>query len=123
MIAVLMMQAAVHNVINMVAVRHRLVSATFAVNMIAALMGMVAGIGIGFVYIQHVFVIMAVVLVVQMAVVQIVHMITVFDGRMAATGAVDMIVVFVGMAVAHVRLLVLVYGIGSHHTGAVLLCQ
>lgn len=101
MIAVLMMQAAVHNVINMVAVRHRFVPATFAVNMITALMGMVAGIGIGFVYIQHVFVIMAVVLVVQMAVVQIVHMITVFDGRMAATGAVDMIVVFVGMAVAH----------------------
>lgn len=123
MIAVLMMQAAVHNVINMVAVRHCLVSATFAVNMIAALMGMVAGIGIGFVYIQHVFVIMAVVLVVQMAVVQIVHMIAVFDGRMAATGAVDMIVVFVGMAVAHGRLLVLVCGIGSHHTGAVLLCQ
>lgn len=107
MIAMLMMQTAVHNVINMVAVRHRLVPAAFAVDMITALMGMIASIGIGFVHIQHMLVIMAVVLVVQMAVVEIIHMVAVFNGRMAATGTVDMIVVFVGMAVAHGRLLLL----------------
>ena len=69
MIAVLVMQTAVDQVIDMVAVRDSFMSATFSVNMARTGIERDAGIGVGFIYRQGVFVVMAVVLVVQMAVV------------------------------------------------------
>ena len=103
MIAVLVMQTAVDQVIDMVAVRDSFMSATFSVNMARTGIERDAGIGVGFIYRQGVFVVMAVVLVMQMAVVQVVDMAIMFDGGMTAAAAVNMGVVVVVMngAVCH----------------------
>ncbi len=116
MVAVLMMQAAVDDIVDMVAVRNGFMTATLAVNVRAAMMGFVAIVRIGFVYFQNMLVIVAVVFVMQMAVVNIVDMVAVFDGGMAAIGTVNMIMILVGMAVAHGRLLVFV-GINGFNIG------
>ena len=101
MVAVLMVQTTVYNVIHMVAVRHSFVSTTFAVNVSRAIMHRMATIGIGVVYIQTVFVVMTVVRVVQMTVVQIIHMVAVADGGVSAAFAVNVFVVLMGVAMAH----------------------
>ena len=101
MIAVLVMQAAVDQVIDMVAVWDSFMSATFSVNMARTGIERDAGIGVGFIYRQGVFVVMAVVLMVQMAVVQVVDMAVMFDGGMTAAAAVNMGVVVMNSAVCH----------------------
>ena len=101
MIAVLVMQTAVDQIIDMVAMRNGLMTATFSVNMARTGIERDAGIGVGFIYRQGVFVVMAVVLVVQMAVVQIVDMAVMFDGGMTAAAAVNMGVVVMNGAVCH----------------------
>ena len=101
MIAVLVMQTAVDQVIDMVAVWDSFMSATFSVNMTRTGIERDAGIGVGFIYRQGVFVVMAVVLVVQMAVVQVVDMAVMFDGGMTAAAAVNMGVVVMDGAVCH----------------------
>ena len=101
MIAVLVMQTAVDQVIDMVAVRDSFMSATFSVNMAHTGIERDAGIGVGFIYRQGVFVVMAVVLVVQMAVMQVVDMAVMFDGGMTAAAAVNMGVVVMNSAVCH----------------------
>ena len=101
MIAVLVMQTAVDQVIDMVAVRDSFMSATFSVNMARTGIERDAGIGVGFIYRQGVLVVMAVVLVVQMAVVQVVDMAVMFDGGMTAAAAVNMGVVVMDDAVCH----------------------
>ena len=101
MIAVLVMQTAVDQIIDMVAVRNGLMTATFSVNMACTGIEWDAGIGVGFIYRQDVFVVMAVVLVVQMAVVQVVDMAVMFDGGMTAAAAVNMGVVVMNGAVCH----------------------
>lgn len=93
MFAVLMMQAAIDDVVDVVAVWHGFVSAAFAVNVFAAVVCCVAGIGVGVVYVQTVFVVMAVVFVVQMSVMQIVYMVAVFDGGVSAVFAVNVFMV------------------------------
>lgn len=115
MIAMWMMQAAVHNVVNVIAMGHRFVATVRAVNVLIAVavtcavcvaiaitachaaarfVGL-AAIGVGGVHIECVLAYMITVLVVQMAIVQIVHMIVVFDGGMATAWA--MFVCVVGM--------------------------
>ena len=101
MIAVLVMQTTVDQVIDMVAVRDSFMSATFSVNMARTGIERDASIGVGFIYRQGVFVVMAVVLVVQMAVVQVVDMAVMFDGGMTAAAAVNMGVVVMDGAVCH----------------------
>lgn len=101
MIAVLVMQTAVDQIIDMVAVRDSFMSATFPMNMARTGIKRNAGIRVGFIYRQGVFVVMAVVLVVQMAVVQIVDMAVMFDGGMTAAAAVNMGVVVMNGAVCH----------------------
>ena len=85
MIAVLVMQTAVDQVIDMVAVRDSFMSATFSVNMARTGIERDAGIGVGFIYRQGV--------VVDMAVM--------FDGGMTAAAAVNMGVVVMNGAVCH----------------------
>ena len=101
MIAVLVMQTTIDQVIDMVAVRDSFMSATFSVNMAHTGIERDAGIGVGFIYRQGVLVVMAVVLVVQMAVVQVVDMAVMFDGGMTAAAAVNMGVVVMNGAVCH----------------------
>lgn len=105
MVAVLVVQTAVDDVVDVVAVRHGFVAAAFAVNVAGAIVGWVAAVGIGFVHFQSVFVIVAVVFVVQMAIVQVVNVVVVFDGGVAAALAVNVVVMLVGFA-AHGFLLV-----------------
>lgn len=101
MIAVLVMQTAVDQIIDMVTMRNGLMTATFPMNMARTGIERDAGIGVGFIYRQGVFVVMAVVLVVQMAVVQVVDMAVMFDGGMTAAAAVNMGVVVMNSAVCH----------------------
>ena len=100
-VAVLVVQAAVYDVIGVVAVRHGFVAAAFAVNMAGTGLYGVAAVGVGGVYIEAVLVVVAVVFVVQVAVVDVVDVVAVFDGGVAAAFAVNVLVVGMGMAVAH----------------------
>ena len=100
-VAVLVVQAAVDDVVDMVTVRHGFVAAACAVDVAAAGGDGVAAVGVGIVYFEDVLVVVAVVFVVQVAVVQVVDVIAVADGGVAAARAVDMVVVFVGLTVAH----------------------
>ena len=100
-VAVLVVQAAVYDVVGVVAVRHGFVAAAFAVNMAGTGLHGVAAVGVGGVYIEAVFVVVAVVFVVQVAVVDVVDVVAVFDGGVAAAFAVNVLVVGMGMAVAH----------------------
>ena len=61
----------------------------------------VAAVGVGGVYIEAVFVVVAVVFVVQVAVVDVVDVVAVFDGGVAAAFAVNVLVVGMGMTIAH----------------------
>ena len=98
MVAVLVVQATVYNVINVVAMGYGFVSAAFAVNVVATMVGGIAIGRIGFVYVQSVFIVMTVVFVVQMTVMQIVNVVAVFDGGVSAICAVLVVVMFVGFA-------------------------
>ena len=94
-----MVQAPVHQVVNVVAVRHRLVAAVRAVLVagvvatlilaVCALVG-VAGGDFQAVLLDHVALAGR---VMQMAVVQVVHVVAVFDGGVAAVGTVFVVVV------------------------------
>lgn len=101
MVAVLVMQTAVDDVVNMIAVRYGFVAAAFAVNMTGTSLHGVAAVGVGGVYIEAVLVVVAVVFVVQVAVMDVVNVVTVFDCGVAAAFAVNVLVVGMGMAVAH----------------------
>ena len=100
MVAVLVVQAAVDDVVHMVAVRHGFVAAAFAMDVASAGIDRMAAVRIGGVYFEAVLVVMAFVGVVQVAVVQVVDMVAVLDGGVAAAFAVNMGMVGMGM-VAH----------------------
>lgn len=97
-IAVLVMQTAVDDVVNVIAVRYGFVAATFAVNVAVAGVNRMAAVRIGFSDAQCMLVVVAVVLMVQVAVVQIINVAFVFDGNVAAVCAVDVVMMFVGFA-------------------------
>ena len=100
-VAVLVVQATVYDVVDVIAVRHGFVAAAFAVDMAGTGLHGVAAVWVGGVYIEAVFVVVAVVFVVQVAVMDVVDVVTVFNGGMAAAFAVNVLVVGMGMAVAH----------------------
>jgi hypothetical protein len=99
MIAMGVVQVAVDQVVDMIAMGHGFVAAAVTVNMVDVVTGAVvlwgAGVGVGLVYGEGVFVDMPVVGVMQVAVVQVIHVIIMLDGGVAAVRAVLMIVVFV----------------------------
>lgn len=101
MVAVLVVQTAIDDVVDMVAMWHGFVATICAVNVVAACVGMVAFGRVGGIHIKAVFVVMALMFVVQVAIVQIIDMIAVTDGGMAAVFAVNVVVVGVCGAVAH----------------------
>ena len=100
-VAVLVVQTAVYDVVDVIAVRYGFVAAAFAVNMTGTSLHGVAAVGVGGVYIEAVLVVVAVVLVVQVAVMDVVDVVAVFDRGMAAAFTVNVLVVGMGMAVAH----------------------
>ena len=100
-VAVLVVQTAVYDVVDVVAVWYGFVAAAFAVNVAGTDLHGVAAFGVGGIYIEAVFVVVTVVFVVQVAVMDVVDMVAVFNGGMAAAFAVNVLVVGMGMAVAH----------------------
>ena len=97
-VAVLVMQTAVDDVVDVIAVRYGFVAATFAVNVAVAGVNRMAAVRVGFIDTQSMLVVVAVVLMVQVAVVQIIDVAFVFDGSVAAVCAVNVVMMFVGFA-------------------------
>jgi hypothetical protein len=100
-IAVRMVQAAVDQIIEVVAVRHLLMAATF---MLAVAGSRGAVVGVRRAHRQGVLAVVAVVRVVQMAVVQVIDVAVVLEARVPAVFTVGVLVVVVDM-VAHRSLL------------------
>ena len=98
MIAVLVMQTAVDDVVNVIAVRYGFVAATFAVNVAVAGVNRMAAVRVGFIDAQSMLVVVAVVLMVQVTVVQIIDVAFVFDDSVATVCAVNVVMMFVGFA-------------------------
>jgi hypothetical protein len=92
-----MVQAAINQPINMIAMRHRFVAAARTVDMAAHQAGG-AAIGIVGGNRDHMFIHMIAVRVMQMPIVQIIDMAIVAHGGVAAAGAVNMVVLVVVMA-------------------------
>ena len=97
-ISVLVMQTAVDDVVDVIAVRYSVVAATFAVTVTVAGVNRMAAVRIGVIDAQGMFVVVAVVLMMQVAVVQIIDVAFVFDGSVAAVCAVNVVMMFVGFA-------------------------
>ena len=95
-VSVLVMQAAVDDVVDVIAVRYGFMAATFAVNVAVAGVNRMATVRIGFIDAQGVLVVVAVVFMVQVAVVQIIDVAFVLDGSVAAVCAVNVVMMFVG---------------------------
>jgi hypothetical protein len=91
-VAVWVMQMSIHQIINMVAMRHRRVSATRAVNVIrrvcCTLMCGCASIRIFGAHFNHVFIHMVTMHMVQVAVMQIIYVIVMLDSDMATVFSV-----------------------------------
>lgn len=100
------MQVAVDQVVDMIAVRHRFMTAVWAV-LVRCIVSAAAVIGrtrcwVGCVDRQSMLVGMPVVGMMQVTIVQIVDMVTVLHGGMSAIGAVAVVVIFVGRAIVAV---------------------
>jgi hypothetical protein len=87
MIAVGMMQTPIDQVINMIAMRHHLVSTSL---MSALARNRYTLVGIGGTYFKHMLIIVSIVWMVQMPIVQIVNMIVVLDTGMPTVFAMHM---------------------------------
>jgi hypothetical protein len=102
-VAVWVVQVAIHEVIHMVAMGHGFVAATFTMNM--ALLVPAAGVlrraayGVCGSYVQGVLVGVALMRMVQVAIVQVVHMVAMLNGRVTTACAVLVAVVVVLLAV------------------------
>ena len=92
-----MVQPAINQIIDMIAVRHRFMATTRPVHMGAGQRGR-AAIGIGGGNRDHMLINMIAVDMMEMPIVQIIDMAIMMDGRVAATGAVDMGVIGVDVA-------------------------
>ena len=95
-VAVLVVQAAVDDIVGVIAVRYGFMAATFAVNVAVAGVNRMAAVRVGFIDAQGVLVVVAVVFMVQVAVVQIIDVAFVLDGSVAAVCAVNVVMMFVG---------------------------
>lgn len=92
-----MVQPAIDQIIDMIAVWHGFMAATRPMHMGAGQRGR-AAIGIGGGNRDHMLINMIAVDMMEMAIVQIIDMAIMMDGRMAATGAVDMGMIRVDVA-------------------------
>lgn len=92
-IAVLMVQTAVDDIVGMIAVRNRFMTAVCAVNMPFAAVNRMAAVRIEGVDTQTVFIVMPIVFMMKMAVMQIIDMPFVLDGSMTAARTVNMRVI------------------------------
>lgn len=92
-IAVLMVQTAVDDIVGMVAMRNRFMTAACAVNMSFAAVNRMAAVRIEGIDTQTVFVVMPIVLVMKMAIMQIIDMPFVSDGGMTTARTVNMRVI------------------------------
>jgi len=97
MAGVPMMQAAIHQPIDMIAVGHRFVAAARAMDMVAG-QRRGAAIGVAGTDADHMFIHMIAMHMVQMAIVQIIDMPIMVDGGVATAGAVPVGVIRVGVA-------------------------
>lgn len=101
MVAVLVVQATIDDVVDVVAVWYGFVATTCAVNVVATSVGLVAFGRVGCVYVKAVFVIMTLMFVMEVAIVQVVDVVAVANGGVATIFAMNVVVVFVCGAVAH----------------------
>jgi hypothetical protein len=105
MFAMFVMQPTIDQVVGMVAVRDRLMSTTLPMDMIlvmaAGSASIVAAVRISIRNLDHVLVNMILVRVVQMAVMQIVHMILMTYGRVSAIRAVSVRMMAMGLMARH----------------------
>ena len=92
MTVMLVVQVAVDDIVGMIAVLYSGMAATFAVDVIAVVVGAIMAVGTY----GSVVIAVAVMLMVQVAVDQVIYMVTVGDGGMAAAIAVDVIAVVIG---------------------------
>ncbi len=102
-VAVRMMQVAVHEVIDMVAVRDRLVAAAGAVDVRGVVAGARRGVAVGILRtdLDDVLIDVPVVRMMQMPVVQVINVPVVLHRGVAAASAVRVVVVGMDFAVAH----------------------
>lgn len=97
-VAVLVVQAPIDNIIYVVAVWHGFMTTAFAMCVFATIKSVVADIGVLVIDLKTVFVIMPVVWVVQMPIMQVVYVVAMAYGSMTAVFAVRVFVVWVGVA-------------------------
>ena len=97
-IAMLVVQTTVDDVVNVIAVRYGFVTATFAVNVAVAGVNRMAAVRVGFIDAQSMLIVVAVMLMVQVTVVQIIDVAFVFDGSVSAVCAVNVVMMLVGFA-------------------------
>jgi hypothetical protein len=102
-VAVRVVQLPVHQVVHVIAVRHRFVPAAWAVLMAMVMPGVsrVAAVRIGRAHLEDMLVNVPAVRVVQMSIVQVVHMVTVLHCSVAAVVSVIVRMVLVDVAIAH----------------------
>jgi hypothetical protein len=97
MVTVLMVQPAVDQIIHMIAMRHSFVPAAWSMNMTLFMTDMVmqrmASIRVGFADFDDVLIDMIAMRVMQMAIVEIIHVIAMFYGGVAAADPVLMVMV------------------------------
>jgi hypothetical protein len=96
-IRVRVVEAALDEVIGVFSVRHRLVAAVGTVHVLAAVMRAIAGVRELLVNGKRMLVYVVTVRLVQVAVMDEVNVAVVDDRRVAAAGAVDVVVIFVRM--------------------------
>ncbi len=102
-VSVGVVEVTVDEVVDVVAVGHGLVSAAGAVDVTVLVAGALvfggAGGRVAFAHLDHVLVDVVAVGVMEVAVVEVIHVITVLDGDVAAIGPVDVVVVLMLVAV------------------------
>ena len=105
MISVWMMQMAVHQIVDVIPVRNCFLATPWSMNMVGimsvAIVVWRTDIGIGFVDIKRMLINMVTVHVMQMTIMEIVHMIVVNNGGVSAVFIVNMRVIWVFRTFAH----------------------
>jgi hypothetical protein len=104
-VSVGMVEVAIDQVVDVVAVRNRRMAAVGSVHMAflvpAAVMGRGAAIGVGGIDLENVLIDVVRMWMMQVSVVQVVHMTLVLNGQVATAGSMLVVVVRVNLAVAH----------------------
>ncbi|SCX35583.1 hypothetical protein [Agrobacterium rosae] len=111
MVAVLVMKTSFNQIVNMVTMRHGFMAAVRAVDMAMIVADMVldrtAAIGVVITHLDDVFIDMIAMGMMEVSIMQVVNMVAMFDGHVAAVGAMFMVVVIMmwKIAIAHGELL------------------